>query len=320
MCKASRTSPFSPDYSTQEQAPKRRRLNEATSLKRSSTPQYSINEEFNKTVSINLLPSELILKIFSSLNLAALGVAGLVCKQWDKSASNPNVQKIVIHNDIAFGKKNWEQCFGDNSLKDENSEEEFSSLPDTIGDILKSPCHAFPGKKVKDTHMLVWIPKTINEQPLSLYSLGKLADSYFPYRARGCGFICCVRFICSPILNEQLLQSIEKSHWVLMTKDLLQGSLDKNYADQQAMVADLAKRALIDYRVPEGLEAAACMLTRIMKFKSYSFNYDLWSFTRCQKNIINDHFVIGGFRPMSLSQNTLGSHNSRTGMTALRRL
>jgi len=44
-------------------------------------------------------------------------------------------------------------------------------LPQNIHEILHNPCPFWPEKKVKDTHLLVLIPKTVNGQLLTLANL-----------------------------------------------------------------------------------------------------------------------------------------------------
>ena len=132
--------------------------------------QYTINQDFGESdVLITILPVELLLEIFSYLNLAVLGVSCRVSKEQKQLAREPILWKRAVYQEIAFSHKKWELCFGKEIVKDEDSEEEFSSLPSDIAEILKSPCPAFPGKKVIESHMLVRIPKTIYRLVLTLF-------------------------------------------------------------------------------------------------------------------------------------------------------
>src|ERR1700722_18043860 len=98
----------------------------------------------------------------------------------------------------------------------------------------------FPGKSAKDSLMLVRLPKTLNGQ-LTLKSLGELAKRYFQDSDTG------YRFIWPAITHELENKSIDKSRWVLMTKDALPRSRGISYAKQKDIVDDLAKKALIGY-------------------------------------------------------------------------
>ncbi len=253
---------------------------------------YSINQE--NISSINKLPVDLILEFFSYLNLATLGIGLRVSKEWKCLLSEPSLWKKAIYQEIAFSNKKWTQCFGQDIVKDEDNKEEFSSLPANIGEILKSPCQAFPGKKIIDTHILVRIPKTINGQPLTLNSLGELAKKYF--RSSETGYIDILDEIAwKAIVNQLGDQSIDKSCWVLMTKTILPESTKISYADQQTLVANLTKKALASYEVPPVLKAAVCILSQYFSSKTRLFSDDPWTYTRCQENVQDCQVVIGGF-------------------------
>ena len=144
--------------------------------------------------------------------------------------------------------------FWEDVVKDEDNREEFSSLPsdDFIADCKKFKS-IFPERNAKDSLMLVRLPKTLNGG-LTLKSLGELAKKYFSVVTRG------YRFIWPAIVQELGDKSIDKSHWVLMTKDVLPGSRAKSYGQQKKIVDDLAEKTQVDYQVP-ALEAAVCILS-----------------------------------------------------------
>ncbi len=108
-----------------------------------------VSEEFNKIKQhpIHSLPDELVLEVFSHLNLATLGTICCVSKEWKRLASEPILWKIAIYREIAFGNDKWAQCFGKDIVKDEDSKEEFSSLPLDIVEDYKRFQSAFPEKK-----------------------------------------------------------------------------------------------------------------------------------------------------------------------------
>src|SRR5947209_126222 len=41
-------------------------------------------------------------------------------------------------------------------------------LPQNMEEIWEGPCPIFPGKRVTDTHVLVYIPTTVDDKPLTL--------------------------------------------------------------------------------------------------------------------------------------------------------
>jgi hypothetical protein len=239
-------------------------------------------------------PDAIILEIFSYLNLFTLGTMCLVSKKWKRLASDPILWKAAIYKEIAFSNDKWAQCFGPAVVKDEDKSEEFSSLPwkEFIEDC-KNFKSIFPKKNWKDCLMLVRLPKTLNGR-LTLNSLGLLAKKYFSNRDTGYGVI-------SPaIIQEQGNKSIHKSQWVLMTKDVLPASRNKSYGEQQKMVAELAKKSLISYEVPETLEAAACILSQYFGLNIRLFNDNPWTFTCCKEKVQVYQIIVGGFAPAGL--------------------
>jgi F-box-like len=274
-----------------------------------------ICENFNETKQDpnEIFPKELVLEIFSHLGLATLGTVCCVSKEWKPLASEPTLWKSAIYREIAFGNDKWAQCFGTDVVKDEDNREEFSSLPsdDFIEDCKKFKS-IFPERNAKDSLMLVRLPKTLNGG-LTLKSLGELAKKYFSASETG------YNFIWSGIIQEQGDKSIDKSHWVLMTKDVLPGSRNKSYAEQQKIVAELAKKFLISYEVPETLESAACILSQYFGSNIRLFSDKPWTFTRCKEKVQDYQTVVGGFAPAGLDVYCDNYDYDDIGVAALRK-
>jgi len=252
----------------------------------------NVNE--TKQDPIERLPNELVLKVFSHLNLATLGTICCVSKAWKRLANEPILWKSAIYREIAFGNDQWAQCFGTDVVKNEDNREEFSSLPsdDFIADCKKFKS-IFPERNAKDRLMLVRLPKTLNGG-LTLKSLGELAKKDFSATDTG------YRFISPSIIQEQGDKSIDKSQWVLMTKDILPGSRDKSYVEQQKIVAELAEKSLISYEVPETLESAACILSQYFGSNIRLFSDNPCTYTRCKDKVQCFQTIVGGFAPTGL--------------------
>jgi hypothetical protein len=274
---------------------------------------------------ISSLPDELVMEIFSNLNLATLGTnpaALTIChvsKAWKRLASEPILWKIAIYREIAFGNDKWAKHFGKDVVKNEDSREEFLSLPLNIVEDYKRFQSAFPKENAKDSLMLVRLPKTLNGQ-LTLKSLGELAKKYFSHSDTGYGYIW------PAVIDELGDKSIDKSRWVLMTKDILPGSRNKNYAEQKDIVANLAQKGLIGYEIPETLEAAVCILAQYVDSNIRLFSDDCpRTFTRCKENVPDHNYdgegrqvAVGGFAPAGLViGDTLSDY---IGVAALRKL
>ena len=192
--------------------------------------------------------------------------------------------------------------------------DEVPPLSANIHEILQSPC-PINGKdnKVADTHMLVLIPATFNGQPMTLKSLGELAKKYFSASHTG------YRFIMPAIVQELGDKSIDKSHWVLMTKDVLPGSKNKSYGEQQKIVAELAEKSLISYEVPEALESAVCILSQYFDSNIRLFSDGPWTYTRCKDKVQGYQIIVGGFAPAGLCVSYHDYDYDYIGVAALRK-
>ncbi len=275
------------------------------------------NENFNeiKHDPINILPDELVLEVFSRLTLATLGIICSISKEWERLASDPILLKKTIYREVAFGNDKWAQYFGKDAVKDEDNKDEWSSLPwkDFIEDCKKFKS-LFPEKQAKDILMLVRLPKTLNGQ-LTLKSFGKLTKKYFPDIEEDTSLL-----IRSKIISKLGEISIDRSRWVMMTKDLLPGTRNKSYHEQQKMIAELAKKSLINYEVPETLESVVCILSQYLDSKTYLLSHNPFTLTRCQENIEGNQIIVGSFSSIGLCVHYRYSYNdcNDIGIAALR--
>ncbi len=234
-----------------------------------------------------IMPPEVVCHIFSYLNLHELGESGSVSKAWNQCASTPILWQSAIYREIAFSSKNWADWNAD-LVKDVNIRQEMLSLPKNIAEELRRS--AFPGKSIRETHVLVRMPKG-----LTIKKLGELAKKYFPSKPDG------YRYIWSTIVDELGDKSVDESVWLLMTKDVLQGSRSKSCSQQKNIVAELAATTGVPCQVPTILEAAICILAEYSRSKNRLFSDSPWTYTRCQENVQGYQVVVGGFAPAGLS-------------------
>ena len=233
------------------------------------------------------LPNEIVLNVFSFLNLDTLGRICSVSTKWKQLASDEKLWKKREVYENAITNKKWAQWFGEEVVAGEDFNEEWESLPWNISWILQSRCPIFPGKKIKETHRLVRLPKTLNGG-LTLKTLGELAKKYFPNNPKG--YI----DIWPSIIDELGDKSIEKSCWVMIPEDVLPKSRCKSYAEQQKMVNELAEKSLISYEVPETLESAACILSQYFDSNIRLFSDNPWTYTRCKDKVKDFQINVGG--------------------------
>lgn len=278
----------------------------------------SFNQNFDNTSqhSIHSLPKELIVKIFGHLNLATLGTICSVNQRWRELANEPtnDLWKMVIYRTIAFGNDKWAQCFGKDVIKCEDSGEEFSSLPwqEFIEDC-KNFKSVFLEKNAQDCLMLVRLPQTLNGG-LTLNNLGELAKRYFSSSS-------CFSSINPDIIHELGNKSIDESRWVFMTKNILPGSKNKSYVEQHQMVVyQLAQQALINYKIPETLEAVVCILAQYFDSNTCLFSNDPEIYTHCQEKVKMLNTVVGRFSPDGLKVDTHTNYEEKyTGVAAVRK-
>ena len=175
---------------------------------------------------------------------------------------------------IWFGKAKWERFFGDVGVE--------PPLPKDIVEVLKSPCPYWGGKRIEETHMLVLIPQTVNGRPLTLNMLQELIQS-----PQGGGSATQYGGYNSNVKNEHGDQSVSKSYWALITKDVLPNSRNKTYAEQQALIKG-------PYAVPGALETATGILMHHAQTAERLYSDNPQTYTRCQETLSNGYRVVVG--------------------------
>jgi hypothetical protein len=180
---------------------------------------------------------------------------------------------------MAIGPKEWKQYLGEVGAA--------PPLPANINEILNSSCPFWPGKQVKDTHLLVLVPATVDGRPFTLDLLGELIkDPQGGFRKAE------FEIYGNEVRRELGAQSPGSSYWVLMTRDVLPGSRGKTYDAQKALVA-----AHVHYDIPYVLEAATAILLHHARIGERLYTDDPWTYTRCQEKVLGNKYpvVVGGF-------------------------
>lgn len=217
----------------------------------------------------NRIPNELLMIIFSELNLASLGVCSRVCKRWRLILTEPNIWKPAIYREIAIGKDVWIKHFGPDAIDAEDCQNEFSSLPDDIVNIIKRSCQRMSRKVHAIRLMRVF--KTIKGETFT--------TQYFLSMTLG-NFTCRIprNFQnCLPIKGHQ----IEKTCWFLFAKGFLEETDNRNIKDQEALVVKFAKETETPYEIPKGLIACLCFFSEFLKFQNHGAFKGI--VTRCQE-------------------------------------
>ncbi len=219
-----------------------------------------------------------------------------------------SLAKAVAIPSIAFGAEKWAEYFGDVGVE--------PPLPKDIDIILNSPCPYWNGKRVKETHMLVLIPKIVNGRFLTLNTLQELVQK--PKHGNATHLIYSRRFVQKELGD----QSISKSYWALIIKDVLPNSRTKSYSDffgrgvstQQALL----KR---HYAVPGTLEMVTGILVHYVQSGEKLYSDRPKTFTRCKEKVEGYGLVVGLFGDSGLRVHINHSDGSfgHTGLGALRK-
>jgi hypothetical protein len=198
------------------------------------------------------------------------------------TSSGQGVSQVSrMASNIAFGAKEWAHYFGEVG--------EAPDLPRDIDTILSSTCPFWPEKEVGHTHLLVLIPATVDGAPFTLSLLEELIQRPKNYGHKT-----------NCVSQSQTKVAFRKSapgcsYWLLMTRDVLEGSRGRAYAAQSALVARYTSSDGRPYEVPGVLEAATSILMYHTRTRKRLFGDDPGTMTRCQEVEDGNHFVVGGF-------------------------
>ena len=208
----------------------------------------------------------------------------------------------------SFGAEEWSRYFGE--------VEAAPPLPEHIVDTLNSPCPFWTRKAVKDTHLLVLIPSTVAGKPFSLNLLGELIE-----RPKGGGHSTKYRCYSTAVQAVLGAHSPERSYWVLLTRDVLEGSRRRNHAAQQALVAARAVAVGLPYTLPSVLEAATAILSYYVLSGEYLYVDAPLTYTRCQELVNDKHpVIVGGFSSEGLDvRDCYDSNYNFSGVGGLRK-
>lgn len=212
--------------------------------------------------------------------------------------SGETVGKDEIYNEFAITSENWAE-WSKAPVDAEDARKARETLPETIADILAGDCPAFPGKKVIETHNLIWKPSFMtgndgvkNLQAFALLHFPEISNSgfrrYFAAEEHrvspGTGFFTFMTG-CNRI-------GIEESGWFLMLNKELVDSKGKKFSEQDTMALELGENSSekSSYRLPTTPEAIAGILAQYCKNKTRLYSESL---VRC-------HDLKGCYTPLSV--------------------
>ncbi|MBF5059858.1 F-box-like domain-containing protein [Candidatus Neptunochlamydia vexilliferae] len=248
---------------------------------------------------IAVLPSEVLRLILSYACISTQdeGCMVAVCKRWKALVENIRLDKV---RNFAFGKKDWEEHFG--TIGDE------PPVPSNTWKLLHGRCPFGLGKRIKDSHLLALIPKTIDGEKFSLNSLIQFINGdYNKYRCK-----ISERASNKCITEELGNRGILNSRWILITHSLLQGSKGMGPPQRDALI-----KKHTPYHVPPVLDAITAAVCHYLKtgkvflkehayMRCYETTYGNWSGPRGPISVgsFNCRF---GFHIHSFYYDTVGS-------------
>lgn len=183
---------------------------------------------------------------------------------------------------MAFGRAEWAKYFGDVGAE--------PPLPANIMEILNSQCTFWPDRQVKDTHLLVLVPNTVNKKPFNLNLLSEMIQG------PKAGYKTQYRYYSDHVKNE-LGNKTFPSHWVLLTHDVIPDSRNQTYDNQKKLVQRHAQQSAIPYELPTGLETTTAILMEHVKTGKRLYSDSPATWTRCLEKVNNNQWPvdIGGF-------------------------
>ena len=224
-------------------------------------------------------PSLRILKVDGNINLKEIYVIPFLVDLINID-NCPLLTKTLLTGK-AFGKKEWEKYFGDIRVE--------PPLPANIEEILNEPCSFWPTRKVKETHLLVLIPNTLNGKLFTMNYLKEFVQKpKFGYATKYKYY--------SDHVKEVVGDKSYPSHWVLMTRDVIPGSRYKKYSECCYMVASHSKKTALPYELPHELDVTASILMHYVKTGERLYSDSQWTWTYSQDvDKVGDSLIIGGF-------------------------
>lgn len=173
-----------------------------------------------------------------------------------------------------FGADEWEHFF-DLAIQDS------PDVPEKLRLALDCPCPFWPGKLLKETHLLCLVPKELTSAKLWELATAERGGGRAP-----------------PSLMKDVYVPNE-SYWILITKQVLPGTRYKSFAMQKAELSRYK------YQVPTMLEAEIAILSMSSFSKDLAIYPGRGGFTRCQEQVNGWPVAIGSDSsvPLAIDQN-----------------
>ena len=249
------------------------------------------------------IPDEILREIFGWLPGKDIARASAICRRFRIAIDDDPLLSFKKSGNY-FGQKDWEEYFGDVGVE--------PPLPEDIVEILKAPCPVFnsegkdAGLKVKDTHFLTLIPAAINGDPLTLDLIRELVKS-----PKNGGNAIKYEYYYPENHNST---PVSKSHWMLMSKDVIPNSKGKSYLEQLKLLPS-------GHEAPHLIDAVVSIFMHYVHTKERLFSDNPLTYTRCQEKNSSGKYQMstGGFSGSGLFVCTYDFIRHRIGLCVSRK-
>jgi hypothetical protein len=203
-------------------------------------------------------------------------------------------------------------------------------LPLDIHQIMYSKCPIYGDQKkedgtpylVKDTHFLSLVPRAFGSiNHLEGEILKPYGEKNYPKGQNPLQF----QYFWNVVRAEHGNTPFRETHWVLMTKDVLPGSRNRNWAQQVAQVAALSRKAFVNYEIPTLQESFSAITTDMVATGERRYqagdgqNGNVHTLTRVNEITNAFHLVVGGSAPSGVYVNYSYGYVNDIGVAALRK-
>ena len=181
----------------------------------------------------------------------------------------------------AFGALKWAQYFDVQVVE--------PPLPPDIDQILAGPCPIFPGKKVSETHFLTLIPEGMTLEKLETLVCNSRQGNKIGFRDKSNSF------------EQHKKTPAGKTHWALITNDVIPGSRKKTWKDQQTLAGPYRSQG---YEISSLIDVATSLLLEYVQTGRRFYTDSPYTWTRCVEQYVSGSsqypMVVGGFASAGL--------------------
>ena len=236
-------------------------------------------------------PTEIVLKILSSIPTRELASWALVSRSWKDWAYKKSFD--IREQEEICDEKQWKQYIGDPGIQ--------PHLPLTL---LKD--------YDKNTHLLTFIPVTIDVQPLTMRCIEILVSN-----PKNEGHATKYKHVCDEIMAQYGDRPNPKAHWLLLNKDLFKGTRGQSYDVQKGRVEAQGME------VPELLGTIVSVFMRYVSKGEYVYKagvgHKLGTYTNVKEKKGDFQLHVGGFSAYGLVVNRHDANDPLYGTAGARK-